>query len=89
MVRRTKAVTKTSPTAQRFRSCPTCGGRPVAVLQQLLGEAQLTESGDFSGTTDVDWDSQEDVVDPRAGRTLYCAQRHEYFERDGRARELR
>ena len=81
MARRRRAK-KTPPETPLYPRCPTCGGPAASLLQTLLGEAQLGSDGDFSGTTDVDWDSQEDHVHGENGRTFYCEQRHEYTDRE-------
>lgn len=65
----------------RFKpsKCPECGEPPEGMREKLYGLALLTGSDelgfDYAGETEVDWDSQETVVEGGLV-TLQCANAH-------------
>jgi hypothetical protein len=53
--------------------CPECGEPPIAILEQVLGDAELIydpekKAFDYAGETHIDWDTQTSVVVDKKGR---------------------
>ena len=62
--------------------CPTCKGLATGTLELLPGVAELnvdeTGEADYSGTTDIQWDSQSSIK--RRGKyILTCDNGHEWL----------
>jgi hypothetical protein len=65
--------------------CPECGQDPMGLVESLEGIALFQElfEGDepnceYSGETEVDWDSQRSVRDGAGMVRLVCHLRHEW-----------
>ena len=56
--------------------CPHCGGKPGGIEESILGTADIEEGEDgqydYSGETEVNWDSQEATTDSEGRYTLSC-----------------
>jgi hypothetical protein len=62
--------------------CPTCGGLPVAELNTVPVFASLVENDDggfdYSGNSEVDWNSQEPWLDEDGLTVVHCAEHHSW-----------
>lgn len=61
----------------KIKNCPKCKQPPAATLEKVWGRAELRPSGvegtvDYSGETEIDWNSQETVLD-RSRATMRCS----------------